>query len=180
MPGLAWPDSLPAYGPVRLRPFSDDDLSLVAALAEDPYLPLIGTIPSPFTVPEGRAYIERQHQRLADGTGWSFAVVDVTTDQAVGSAGLWLNPDRPATAGYAVAPSFRGRGYATAALTALTGFAWTHPGIDRVELYVEPDNAASLAVAGRCGYRAEGLVPNHSEIGGRLRPMLRMAANRPA
>ena len=176
---LQWPDPLPAHGPVRLRPFRDDDLGLVAALADDPYLPLIGTIPSPFTVPGGLAYIDRQHQRLADGTGWSFAVVDVATDQAVGSAGLWLNPDRPATAGYAVAPEFRGRGYATAALTALTAFAWTQPGIDRVELYIEPDNAASIAVARRCGFRAEGLVPEHTEIDGQLVTMLRFVTRYP-
>ena len=165
---------------MRLRPFSDDDLSLVAALAEDPYLPLIGTIPSPFTPEGGQAYIERQHQRLADGAGWSFAVVDVSTDQAVGSAGLWLNPDRPATAGYAVAPRFRGRGYATAAMTALTVFAWTRPGIDRIELYIEPGNRASVTVAERCGYRQEALVPDHLEIGGRGRSMLRFAAIHPA
>ena len=84
------------------------------------------------------AYIDRQHQRLADGTGWSFAVVDVSTKESVGGAGLWLHPDGPVTAGYAIAPRVRGRGYATAALSALTAFAWTRPGIDRVELYISP------------------------------------------
>ena len=176
--GLAWPDPLPAYGPVRLRPFTESDLGLVAALATDPYVPLIGTIPSPFTPEKGLAYIERQHQRLTDGAGWSFVVVDVTTGQAVGSAGLWLNQGRPASAGYSVAPEFRGRGYATAALTALTHFAWTFDEIDRVELYIEPANRASLSVAERCGYREEALLPDHMEIGGELRSMLRFAAYR--
>jgi [ribosomal protein S5]-alanine N-acetyltransferase len=128
-------------------------------------------------VPEGLAYFERQHQRLADGTGWSFAVVAVTTDQAVGSAGLWLNRKRPATADYAVVPEFRGRGYATAALTALTGFAWTRPEIDRVELYIEPANRASVTVAERCGYREENWCPSTRDRRP-VRPMLRFAASR--
>jgi hypothetical protein len=127
--GLVWPDPLPAYGAVRLRPFRRDDLGLVAALSADPYLPLIGTIPSRFTSEEGLAYIERQHQRLVDGTGWSFVVVDARTDEAVGTAGLWLSLERPATAGYAVAPEARGRGYATAALTALTESPGRGPGL---------------------------------------------------
>ena len=179
MTGLEWPDPLPRYGPIQLRPFQRGDLDLVSALATDSYLPLIGTIPSPFTPEDGLAYIDRQHRRLAEGTGWSFVVVDISIDRAVGSAGLWLHPDRPATAGYAIAPADRGRGYATAALNALTEFAWTHPGMDRVELYIEPDNAASIAVAQRCGYRAELLVPDHRDIGGRPTTMLRFAANRP-
>ena len=111
---------MPRYGPIVLRPFHRGDLELVAEFAADPYVPLIGTIPTPYTPAEGLAYLDRQHQRLADGTGWSFAIAELATDRAVGGAGLWLHDDASATAGYAVAASARGRGIATAALTALT------------------------------------------------------------
>ena len=77
MATLSWPDPLPRRGRIRLRPFDTGDLDLVAAFAADPYVPLIGSIPSPFTHAEGLAYLERQHQRLADGTGWSFAIADL-------------------------------------------------------------------------------------------------------
>jgi ribosomal-protein-alanine N-acetyltransferase len=169
---LSWPDPLPAWGSVRLRPFSVGDLALVEELSSDPYVPLIGTIPSPFTQAEGLAYIERQHQRLTDGTGWSYAVVEVGTDLAVGTAGLWLHADGPPSAGYSIAPSARGRGLASAALQALTGFAESLAEVDRVELLIEPWNAGSIRVAERCGYRLEGLVPEHLEIGGVRRDML--------
>lgn len=171
---------MPEHGPVQLRPFAAGDLGLVAELASDPYIPLIGTVPATFTTAAGEAYLARQHQRLRDGQGWSFAIADGETDRAVGGAGLWLGDGPAATAGYAVAPPHRGRGYATAALRALTGFAWTRPGLKSVELYIEPGNLASIAVARRCGYAEAGLLPEHLEIGGVRRDMLGFVAHRAA
>ena len=179
MPALTWPDHPLQSGAIRLRPFRRGDLRLVAELAADPYVPLIGSIPATFTEGEGLAHLERQHRRLTDGTGWSFAIAELATDRAVGTAGLWRHEGGPATAGYSVAPDFRGRGYAKAALRALTAFAWTQSDIDRVELFVEPPNLASLAVARSCGYRELELIPRHVEIGGELRDMIRFAADRP-
>jgi RimJ/RimL family protein N-acetyltransferase len=178
MSALHWPDPLPAYRSVRLRPYRDDDLQLVAELSADPYVPLIGTVPSRFTEVEGLVYFRRQHQRLSDGVGYSFAVADRTTDLALGGACLWIHADQPATAGYVIAPSRRGRGAASDALRALLGFAWTLPGIDRVELFIEPWNAGSIRVAEKCGFSFLELVPQHSEIGGELKDMLRYRINR--
>ena len=67
----------------------------------------------------------------------------------------------------------------TAALTALTEFAWTRPGLHTVELFIEPTNLASIAVAERCGYRRHELIAGHTEIGGIRRDMLRWSATRP-
>jgi [ribosomal protein S5]-alanine N-acetyltransferase len=178
VPALTWPTPLPQSGPIRLRPFQPSDLGLVAELAADPYVPLIGTVPAVFTATEGLAYLDRQHQRLADGMGWSFAIVELGSDRPVGSAALWRHEGRPATAGYVVAPVYRGRGYAKAGLRALTAFAWTQPDIDQVELYIEPANLASIAVALSCGYCEDGFARHRREIGGRLRDMLRYAADR--
>jgi ribosomal-protein-alanine N-acetyltransferase len=179
VPALTWPEPLPQCGAILLRPFRNSDLDLVAELATDPYLPLIGTVPASFTEAEALAYLDRQQQRLADGTGWSFAIAELETDRGVGGAGLWRHEGGPATAGYAVAPVFRGRGYAKAALEALTRFAWTQPEIDQVDLFIEPENVASLAVARSCGYSERELVPGQVEIGGRRRDMIRYAAYRP-
>ncbi len=177
---LTWPDQFPSCGPIVLRPFHDSDLSLVADLATDPYIPLIGTVPVPFTEEDGLAYLARQHQRLTDGTGYSFAVADCVDDYAVGSAGLWLKDldAGRAAAGYCVAPRARGHGFAMAALTALTEFGWTLRKLHRIELYIEPWNAGSIKTAERCGYAREGLLRQHQEIGGARRDMLLYAAIR--
>jgi RimJ/RimL family protein N-acetyltransferase len=179
VPTLTWPEPLPRSGPIGLRPFRPSDLHLVAELASDPYVPLVGTVPAVFTEAEGLAYLERQHRRLAEGTGWSFAIAELGTDRAVGTAGLWRHDGGLATAGYVVATAFRGRGYAKAALWALTGFAWTQPDVGRIDLFIEPANLASIAVARSCGYREEEFVRQHTAIDGQLRDMVRYSANRP-
>ncbi len=176
---LRWPDTAPAAGAVVLRPFRASDLPLVAELSTDPYLPLIGSIPADYSDEAGLAYIARQHQRLLDGTGYSFAVADRVDDQALGGAGLWLQETgRTASLGYAVAPSARGRGIATDALTALTAFGWTLA-LDRLELYIEPWNTASLRAAERAGYRRDTLLVGHLIVGGTRRDLLRYLQVRP-
>src|SRR4051812_37879117 len=81
--------------------------------------------------------------------GFSFAIADVGSDNAVGAIGLWLQnlSTGQATAGYSVARAHRGRGIATSAMKALLAFAWTVPTLHRVELYIEPWNTSSIHVA---------------------------------
>jgi len=55
-------------------------------------------------------------------------------------------------AGYSVTPGERGRGLASAALTALACFAWTIPELHRIELYIEPWNTGSVRTAERAGF----------------------------
>jgi [ribosomal protein S5]-alanine N-acetyltransferase len=176
----SWPAGPVAYGPVILREFSAADLFTVQELSTDPYVPLIGTLPPDASRQEAQDYIDRQRGRLAEGTGFSFAITEADTGRPVGGIGLWLAAlhHGRATAGYSVIPSARGRGVASAALTALTIFAWTIPALHRIELYIEPWNAASIKTAERAGYEREGLLRSHQEIGGRRRDMLLYAAIR--
>ena len=176
----SWPAGPVAYGPVILREFSAADLLTVQELSTDSYVPLIGTLPPDASRQEAQDYIDRQRGRLAEGTGFSFAITEADTGRAVGGIGLWLAAldHGRATAGYSVIPSARGRGVASAALTALTIFAWTIPALHRIELYIEPWNAASIKTAERAGYEREGLLRSHQEIGGRRRDMLLYAAIR--
>ena len=175
-----WPTSPVSYGPVVLRRFSASDVPMVRELSTDPYVPLIGTLAPNASQQEAEAYIDRQLGRLAEGIGLSFAIAEAGTDRAVGGIGLWLQEliHGRATAGYSVAPSARGRGLASAALTALTSYAWSIPGLHRIELYIEPWNTGSTKAAEKAGYEREGLLRSHQEIGGRRRDMLIYAAVR--
>ena len=108
----AWPPAPPAAGSVRLRRFGDGDVFAAMALSQDPYVPLIGTLPPRATAVQAMAWVAAQRQRTAQRVGFSFAVADRDTDDCVGFAGLWLRQAGQglATAGYAVLPASRGAG----------------------------------------------------------------------
>jgi len=177
-----WPVTPPAAGGVLLRELSPDDLPMALDLATDPYVSLVGSLPSHATEEQALDWIERNRGRWADGVGFSFAVAEAGTGRAVGQLGLWLAdlPESRAQIGYFVMPSARGRGVAAAALTAATGFAWTIPRLHRIELHIEPWNTASLRTAERAGYTRERVLKAHREIGGRWRDVLLYTARRPA
>ncbi|MGN6686483.1 MAG: GNAT family N-acetyltransferase [Actinomycetales bacterium] len=158
---------------VRLRGFASSDIGLVLEAASDPLIPLITTVPSTPDRSEALAYLERQHQRLRDEVGYSFAIARRETDEAVGQIGLWLrNLDQArASVGYWVVASARRQGYAGEALRLLSDWGLTLPGVERLELYVEPWNDGSWRAAERAGYRREGLLHSWQRVGDERRDM---------
>lgn len=178
---LELPDRPPTFDGVTLRGFREIDVPMVLDLSTDPYVPKTGSLPGHATRDEALAYIARQHDRLVTGAGYSFCIALDGTDEPVGQAGLWLQAidEGRATAGYSIAPFARGRGLAGRALTALTVFAWTVPEVQRVELYVEPWNVASVRTAETAGYTSEGLLRRHQVTGGKRVDMHLYAASRP-
>jgi ribosomal-protein-alanine N-acetyltransferase len=81
-----------------------------------------------------------------------WAVEDAATGELVGRAGL-LHPEGwpEAELNWMIAPSMRGRGYATEAARAALDFAFHELGFDRVISLVRPENAASGQVAAKLG-----------------------------
>lgn len=169
------PSQMPVltHPPVVLRAFRDEDVGLVQSVAGDPLIPLITTVPASGDAGDARAYIERQHERLTSGAGYSFAIADAVTGEAVGQAGLWLRnfDEGRASTGYWIAARSRQRGYASAALNAISRWGLSLDGIHRVELYVEPWNEGSWRAAERVGYVREGLLRSWQRVGGERRDM---------
>lgn len=67
---------------------------------------------------------------------------------------------RTAELGYWLAPGFRGRGLATAAVRTLSSWLLGVHSFERVELRVATGNAASARVASRAGFVHEGVARN--------------------
>ena len=159
--------------PVVLRAFRAEDVGLVQSVAGDALIPLITTVPASGDASDARAYIQRQQERLASGAGYSFAIADAATGEAVGQAGLWLRNlvEGRASTGYWIAPQFRRRRYATAALDAISRWGLSLDGIHRIELYVEPWNEGSWRAAEHVGYVREGLLRGWQQVGNERRDM---------
>jgi RimJ/RimL family protein N-acetyltransferase len=156
-------------GPFRLRPFTLADTEMVREASSDAYIPLITTVPAAYTDEEGRRFIERQWSEAEQGTGYSFAIADAGTDRAVGQVVLLLKDISMgrASVGYYVVSSARGSQAAAFAVQGLV--RWAHPelGVPRLQLYVEPWNAASIRTAEKAGFQPEGLLRSWQEIGGK-------------
>ncbi len=82
---------------------------------------------------------------------------------------------RSAYLGYEAFVPFEGRGYMTEGLGLVLRYAFGRLKLHRVEANVQPDNARSIALAERLGFRREGYSPRYLKIGGRWRDHVRYA-----
>jgi hypothetical protein len=101
---------LPGFQPGACRSCGQsEDAHLAVELGDDPYIPLIGSLPGRPTAEQALEWIRRQRGRLAEGTGPSFAIDDAGSGNAAGAIGLWLQnlPAGRATAGYPVSAAHR-------------------------------------------------------------------------
>ncbi|WP_434450954.1 GNAT family N-acetyltransferase [Lentzea sp. E54] len=74
--------------------------------------------------------------------------------------------------GYWVAADRAGGGVATAAVALLTDHAFRGAGLHRLEATVRPENAASIRVLAKSGYREEGLFKRYLDVAGQWRDHL--------
>ena len=158
---------------LTLRPFALADLALIEEASADPVIPTITTVPAAYTDAEGAAFVERQHSRAATGAGWSLAIVDRSAKCAVGQVGLWLANAHHGRAeiGYWVAASARGRGIASDAVALVSDWAFANLDVQRLGLYIEPWNTASIRTAERAGYEREALLRQWQLVAGEPKDM---------
>jgi [ribosomal protein S5]-alanine N-acetyltransferase len=155
--------------PVVLRPYALSDLALVRQASADPFIPSISSVPRRYTDDGGRAFIERQHARDAEGDGYSFVIACESEPQAgIGSIGLWLREIESgrASIGYWIVAESRGQRMATHALRAVVAFAFDALSIPRLHLFVEPWNVASIQTAEAAGFAREGTLRGWERIDG--------------
>ncbi|MEU1424812.1 GNAT family N-acetyltransferase [Kitasatospora sp. NPDC005751] len=106
------------------------------------------------------AYLDRCDAGWADGATAAFAVVGAAGGTLLGNCALrWVDrADGLAMIGYWLLPAARGRGVATRAVRAVTGWGIATAGTRRIEIAHAVGNDTSCRVAERCGYPAEGTL----------------------
>jgi len=157
---------------VHLRAFRTSDLALVREASHDPFIPSISSIPRRYSDDEGRAFIERQHERAEGGHGFPFVIARAgEPGHGVGAIGLWLREidSGRASLGYWVVPGARGANLAAAALRRVVAFAFGELAIPRLHLFVEPWNVASIRTAEAAGFEREALLRGWERVEGTQR-----------
>ena len=156
-----------------LRPYAVSDLAMVRQAAADPFIPSISSVPRRYTDDAGRAFIERQHARGAEGDGYSFVIApEAEPKVGIGSIGLWLQEIESgrASIGYWLLAGARGQGLAAHALRAVVSFAFERARPSRAShLFVEPWNVASARTAEAAGFHREATLRGWERIDGEQR-----------
>jgi RimJ/RimL family protein N-acetyltransferase len=146
--------------PIRLRPLELKDATACARACQDPLTTRYTTVPDPYDETHAESFINTDAPAAwARGTEAIFAVAD-DHDEFVGTMALRLPRDELYTTtgdvGYLVGPWARGRGYASAALRAVTDWGFASLALRRIEWQAYVGNAASRAAAEQAGFRIEG------------------------
>jgi RimJ/RimL family protein N-acetyltransferase len=150
---------LEAGSGVVLRSPRTGDVPRIAALADNRkiWMNLLDRFPHPYTEADARAFLDLVV--ALGGPPQHFAIT--LDDQFVGMVGLEQRSDvhrASAYVGYWVGEPYWGRGVATAALSALTSYAFASFPFERLEAEVFGWNVASARVLEKCGYLREALL----------------------
>jgi RimJ/RimL family protein N-acetyltransferase len=165
---------------VILRRWRESDAPALAEAAADPlirrYLPArCASVLRASLLPRQLGAAQRGRDRIA------FAIAAMAEpDELLGGITLW-GVDRDAgrgTLSYWVAAPARGRGVVTRALRLLVDWCLDDLGLERLEVFVEPENVHSQRAAERCGFVRERLLRSHLEHQGQRRDaiLLRLLA----
>ena len=161
-------------GVVSLRLLAESDLAGVIEAVGDPLIPRYTTVPDPYGEREARQWQRSSSQGIAAGTDLATVIVDADDGPLLGAVGLHGigSASGRCSAGYWLAAAARGKGLATRAVRLLCRYAFAELAVARIELWIEPENTASLAVAERVGFAREGLMRSFMPIREVRRDML--------
>ncbi|MET9495740.1 GNAT family N-acetyltransferase [Streptomyces sp. NPDC006552] len=134
-----------------LRDWVEGDLGAMPALFDHPDIAYWTPMVSPFDGAAARARLERERRLRAEGTTILLAV---TADGGAPLGEVMLRRAPEGTEiGYAIGPAHRGQGLAARAVRVMAAYAFEELGVARVILELEAENAASVAVATKAGFR---------------------------
>jgi ribosomal-protein-alanine N-acetyltransferase len=161
---------------VVLRGWLQSDLPVIAEASQDPYIPLITTIPRTYTPGEGHSWLRRQHDWAAEGRECPMAITAAATGDVVGMATIYgINwRHRRAAIGAWILQRYRRRGHTRAAIALLLDLA-RELGLVRLEALVETSNQPALASLSKLGFTREGTLRAYYRIGDAQRDMVMFA-----
>jgi [ribosomal protein S5]-alanine N-acetyltransferase len=161
-------------GVVWLRLPADEDVPRIVEACRDPEVSRYTTVPNPYQRSHTMEWMQRGLAGVAAGTDLHTVIAEARGEDVFGTISLH-EINRYASrcvAGYLIGPWARGRGIAARSLRLLCRFAFDDLRLERVEVTIEPQNAASRATAESVGFVKEGLLRSYMTIAGARRDML--------
>jgi len=151
---------------LRLRQFRADDTDAMHACYADPGAMRFWNHP----VHTRRIDTERAVRNTIDCTPSYYrfwAVANASTDLCLGMVNYHDGHIRSkrVTIGYIIDPACQRQGIATEAVSAMLDFCFDELRLHRVQAFIHPGNAASLALAEKLGFRCEGRLRDNLRVG---------------
>ena len=133
---------------------------------QDSHAHLKAWMPWAVDIPDAAGYeklVRENHLAFNGRTNLMMLIISKENGKLIGATGYhnlnWTVPSFEI--GYWIHTNYAGRGYVTEAVNALTDFAFTQFGAERVEILCDANNKASAAVAERAGYSLDGVLHKH-------------------
>jgi RimJ/RimL family protein N-acetyltransferase len=163
MPEIPYPEPPLSDGVVAMRPWRPGDAAAITAAVQDPEIPRWTSVPSPYSTDDARDHLERSELERTAGTSMNMPVLLVESGELAGACGMgrvdWHH--RSAEIGYWVAAGARRKGVGTRAVVLLSRWALRDLGLERLQLFANPDNEPSQRVALAAGFTREGLLRSY-------------------
>jgi 8-oxo-dGTP diphosphatase len=167
---------------LTLRPYRPGDAAELHRLINDfEVCRQLAAVPFPYQRAAADAWIAEAAEALARGTAYHLAITgrEGETEHLVGGVGLRIDAGaRTGRLGYWVGRRYWGHGVATEAAGRLARWALANLDLDTLEANVATDNAASMAVLRRIGFKHVGSGREYFETRKTELPILRFAATR--
>jgi ribosomal-protein-alanine N-acetyltransferase len=114
-----------------------------------------------------RRRLRRQAEDIAADESFAFLIFDATSDELLGGltlGGVRRGVAQAATLGYWMGAPHAGKGRMTRAVAAVVRFGFDTLRLHRIEAACIPDNAPSIALLERNGFRREGFARAYLKI----------------
>jgi RimJ/RimL family protein N-acetyltransferase len=147
-------------GRVRLRPLAGADVPALFETFGDPEVMRYWSSPPLTGLAAARELLDDIHRHFENKTLFQWGITRAGDDLVIGTTTIFqIDRDhRRAEIGFALGRAHWGKGYASSAVTALIRFAFETLDLHRLEADPDPQNAASIAVLVKQGFKREGFL----------------------
>ena len=155
---------------VRLRWLTADDVDGLFAIFSDELMMRYWSSTPMKARAEAEELLLRIQRQFADKSGFQWGVERKADGALLGTCTLFNihRGNMRAELGYCLHSAHWGRGYMGEALATLIDHSFRALNLRRLEADVDPDNASSLRILDRMGFRREGLLRERWNVGGAI------------
>lgn len=115
------------------------------------------------TIKQAEELIQRWKERFENGQVIRWGIALKSDNRIIGTCGFhgWMKQHHKAVLGYELAPEFWRQGCMTEVTQKIVEYGFKNLELNRIEAFVEPENAGSRKLLEKIGFSEEGILKEH-------------------